>query len=247
LVHIKRKVEAAQRFEINPELDRDAIRREYDEVGRVRIYGLLSVGAVELYEHLCERDDWIHLVCTDDGILELDPEDKARLSAEEWAKIEARGHERVRGDFQYRYHALRVPPPDEERGRTDLVTQFARAMRSDAMLDLLRDVTGYDKLSFADGQATAYDHGDYLTGHDDGVEGKNRLAAYVFGLTPYWRIEYGGLLLFHGLNDRTVEGNVPRFNCLDLFKVPQQHSVSVVTPAAPHRRYAVTGWLRGGD
>jgi Rps23 Pro-64 3,4-dihydroxylase Tpa1-like proline 4-hydroxylase len=37
---------------------------------------------------------------------------------------------------------------------------------------------------------------------------------------------------------------MPKFNTLDLFAVPQQHSVSMVTPAAPVRRYAVTGWLR---
>jgi Rps23 Pro-64 3,4-dihydroxylase Tpa1-like proline 4-hydroxylase len=118
-------------------------------------------------------------------------------------------------------------------------------MRSESMLDLLRAVTGYEGLTFTDGQTTAYDHGDFLTGHDDAVAGKNRLAAYVYGLTPYWRIEYGGLLLFHGANDRTATAEVPRFNSLDLFKVPRQHSVSTVTPSAPHRRFAVTGWLRG--
>jgi SM-20-related protein len=237
---------AAPTFRINPELDLAEIRRDYEEQGRVRVYNFLAEGAVELYEHLLEREDWIHLIGTDDGILELDPAQKAALSPDEWARIEARSLERVRGDFQYRYLALRVPPPDEERGRTDLVTEFARLMRSDSMLQFLIAATGHDALTFTDGQATAYDHGDFLTGHDDGVAGKNRLAAYVFGLTPYWRVEYGGLLLFHGENDRTVIGNVPRFNSLDLFKVPRQHSVSAVSPAAPHRRFTVTGWLRSG-
>lgn len=234
-------------FRINPDLDLADIRRVYEEEGRVRIYGLLEEGAVELYEHLLARADWIHLIGTDDGILELAPEAKAALDPAQWARIEARAHERTRTDFQYRYLALRVPTPEEERGRTDLVTEFARLMRSESMLDLLRAVTGHDEMTFSDGQATAYDHGDFLTGHDDGVAGRNRLCAYVYGLTPYWRVEYGGLLLFHGPNDRTVSGNVPRFNSLDLFKVPQQHSVSIVTPAAPHRRFAVTGWLRSGS
>ena len=233
-------------FRINPDLDLAAIRAAYERDGRVRIYGFLSEGPVELYEHLLDRTDWIHLMRTGDGVLELDPDAKAAMPAEEWARIDAEGHERTRTDFQYRYLALRVPPPDEERGRTDLVTEFARLMRSEPMLDFLRAVTGHDGLSFTDGHATAYDHGDYLTGHDDDVAGKGRLAAYVYGLTPYWKIEYGGLLLFHGEHDRNVAGEVPRFNTLDLFKVPVQHSVSLVTPAAPHRRFAVTGWLRGG-
>ena len=233
-------------FRINPDLDLDAIRRTYEEEGRVRIYGLLSEGAVELYEHLLGRSDWIHLISTDDGVLELQPDAKAALKPAAWRRIEERSLARVREEFQYRYLALRVPPPEEERGRTDLVTEFARLMRSESMIEFLRAATGHDALSFTDGQATAYDHDDFLTGHDDDVDGKGRLAAYVYGLTPYWRIEYGGLLLFHGANDRTVSGEVPRFNTLDLFKVPVQHSVSMVTRSAPHRRFAVTGWLRGG-
>jgi SM-20-related protein len=119
-------------------------------------------------------------------------------------------------------------------------------MQSEPMIDLLRAITGFGGLAFTDGQATAYGTGDFLTGHDDDVAGKNRVAAYVYGLTPHWRVEYGGVLLFHGEADRTVEGLAPRFNTLDLFAVPQRHSVSMVTPSAPHRRYAVTGWLRAG-
>jgi Rps23 Pro-64 3,4-dihydroxylase Tpa1-like proline 4-hydroxylase len=114
------------------------------------------------------------------------------------------------------------------------------------MLDMLRTVTGYHELAFTDGHATSYGPGDFLTGHDDDVPGKDRLAAYVFGVTPAWRPEWGGLLLFHGPDDSTVSGNVPRFNTLDLFSVPQRHSVSIVTPSATRRRYAVTGWLRKG-
>jgi len=233
-------------FVINPDLDLAPIRETYDREGRVRIYNFLSEGAPELYDHLNERADWIHLITTDEDRLELGPEEKAEIGKRRWARIEAATHERVRRDFQYRYYGLRVPTPKEEKRRTDLVTEFARLMRSEPMLDLLRAVTGHDAVTFTDGQATAYDVGDFLTGHDDDVRGKNRLAAYVYGLTPYWRIEYGGLLLFHGESDRTVEGQVPRFNTLDLFKVPRQHSVSMVTPAAPHRRFTITGWLRGG-
>ncbi len=239
--------ERALPFAINPELDRAAIREAYERDGRVRIFNLLSEGAVELYEHLNARTDWIHLITTDGERLELDPEEKAEISKRRWARIEAESHERVRRAFQYRYYGLRVPSPREEKKQTDLVTEFARLMRSEPMLDLLREVTGHDAVTFTDGQATAYDVGDFLTGHDDNVHGKNRLCAYVYGLTPYWRVEYGGILLFHGENDRTVEGQVPRFNTLDLFKVPRQHSVSMITPAAPHRRFTITGWLRGGS
>ena len=235
---------AALPFRINPELDLDAIARAYAADGRVRIYSLLTEGAVELYEYFESRDDWIHVINTEDGVLELDRAARAKLGARRWAAIEAEALARARTGFQYRYEALRVPDDDEVEDENDLLAAFARLMQSDEMLGLLAAVTGDRQPAFTDGQATAYGPGDFLTGHDDDVAGKNRLTAYVYGLTPRWRLEWGGLLLFHGPHDRTVSGLVPRFNTLDLFAVPQQHSVSEVTAAATHRRYAVTGWLR---
>jgi len=232
-------------FKINPELDLAAIRREYTEQGRVRIYGLLAEGAPELYDHLVARTDWFHAFTTDRGILKLDPDAKAALSPEEWAAIEAEAHERTRRAFQYRYEAVRVPEPDEAATRDDLLARFVEWLHGPELIRFLEEIVGATGFRFSEGQVTAYGAGDFLTGHDDGVRGKNRLTALVYGLTPYWRLEYGGLLLFHGENDRTCAGNVPRFNTLDLFKVPQQHSVSLVSPAAPHRRISVTGWLRG--
>ena len=234
----------ASLFRLNPDLDRAALRRAYGEDGRVRVDGLLAEGALELPEHLAARTDWIHLINHEGGVLELDVDARRALSADDWARIEQAATERIRGHFQYRYQALRVPDDDEFALLDDPLTNFARLMQSAEMLDFLRDVTGHDALAFTDGQATAYGPGDFLTGHDDDVAGKGRLAAYVYGLTQYWRVEYGGLLLFHGPHERTVSGNAPRFNTLDLFQVPRQHSVSLVSAAAPHRRFAVTGWLR---
>ena len=247
MLQLKHRREPATLYRLNPDLDRAALRRTYEAEGRLRIYGLLEEGAMTLYEHLLARTDWIHLIKVEGGVIELDPAAKAALSEAEWAAIECGAHERVRTAFQYRYEALRVPSEAEFALLDDPLADFARLMQSEEMLDFLRDVTGHEALGFTDGQATAYGPGDFLTGHDDDVAGKGRLAAYVYGLTPHWRLEYGGLLLFHGPNDRTVAGNVPRFNVLDLFRVPQQHSVSIVTPAATHRRFAVTGWLRSGE
>lgn len=234
----------APAFRLNPDLDLAAIRRDYDEHGRVRIYSLLADGAPELYEHLIARTDWFHAFTTDRGIMKLEAADKAALSPQEWAAIEAQAHERARRAFQYRYEAVRVPEPGEAAGQDDLLARFVEWLHGQELTGFVESVTGQSGFSFSEGQVTAYGPGDFLTGHDDGVEGKNRLTAMVFGLTPYWRLEYGGLLIFHGENDRMFSGNVPRFNTLDLFKVPQQHSVSIVTAAAPHRRISITGWLR---
>jgi len=233
-------------FQLNQTLDRDALAKEYAAKGRVRINGLLGQDAVaELYEFLHSHDGWWQLFHSAGGIVELDRPSRAKMSAKRRAEIDAEVYELARFGFQYRYEGLRVPDePEDLEGADDPLASFARLMSSESMIEFLRAVTGSDEVAFTDGQATAYGPGDFLTGHDDDVPGKDRIAAYVFGMTPRWRPEWGGLLLFHGDDDASVAGNVPRFNTLDLFAVPQRHSVSIVTPAAPTRRYAVTGWLR---
>jgi Rps23 Pro-64 3,4-dihydroxylase Tpa1-like proline 4-hydroxylase len=232
-------------FRINPNLDVESLARTYAAERRVRIYRLLEApGVAALHDHLNARTDWWHLINSPSGILELSRGARSRMSGRRRAALDREIHERARSGFQYRYEALRVPDNDDELERDDPLSDFARLMSSEPMLAMLRTVTGDTDLSFSDGQATAYGPGDFLTCHDDDVPGKNRRAAYVFGMTPGWKPEWGGLLMFHDDRDLTVMGQVPGFNTLDLFAVPRRHSVSIVTPAAATRRFAITGWLR---
>ena len=233
------------RLRLNPDLDLEMLAHIYRTQRRVRVEGLLAGrGAEILRTYLVQQDGWWQLINTPEGIIETTRRTRARMSGKRRAEIDEKVYAGARNRFQYRYEGLRVPDDPEGFDDDDPLTAFAKLMSSKPMLAMLRTVTGHGELSFTDGHATAYGPGDFLTGHDDNVAGKNRLSAYVFGLTHGWRLEWGGLLLFHGPNDGSVTGHVPRFNTLDLFAVPQQHSVSEVTPAAPIRRYSVTGWLR---
>ncbi len=234
---------AVPELRINADLDTDALAKSYAENRKIRLAGLLAGGAVELHDHLQQSDEWVHLVTGPEGVLEHDRCARRQLGAARSHKIGLEAQERARNAFQYRYEAIRVPDAYESPQKGDLLGQFASLMASAAMKDLLGSIIGAQVGGFADGQATAYGPGDFLTLHDDAVEGKNRLAAFVYGLTPGWRIDWGGLLLFHGERDRDAEALAPRFNSLDLFAVPRAHSVSLVSRAAAHRRYAITGWL----
>jgi SM-20-related protein len=70
--------------------------------------------------------------------------------------------------------------------------------------------------------------------------------AYVFSFTKNWKIDWGGLLQFHDdENCKIIDSYVPAFNALTIFRVPQWHSVSYVTPFAMGPRYAVAGWYHG--
>mgnify|MGYP001557564838 CR=1 FL=1 len=235
-------VDQTDLFALNPEIDREALAQCYARTGRVRIYGLLAQGAVELHDHLREREDWIQVIHAPDAPIELTRADRAAMGAKRYARIENGVVCRGREGFQYRYEALRVPDLDEPIDTRDLLSPLSRFLHSPAMLELIEDITARAPHRFINGQATSYGAGDFLTGHDDNAAGENRMAACVLGLTQRWRLEWGGLLLFHGQHDRTAEALVPRFNTLDLFHVPQQHSVSWVSPSAGFSRIAVTGW-----
>ena len=234
------------KLKLNPDLDVRGLALDYSKNRRVRVEGLLEEnGAKALHEFLDQHDQWWQLINTPEGLIEMNSRTRAKMSGKSRAALDAKVYDGARRGFQYRYEGLRVPDLTQlVHGHNDPLVAFARLMASKPMLDFLRAVTGCDELSFTDGHATSYGPGDFLTGHDDNVAGKGRLAAYVFGLTQIWKPEWGGLLLFHGEGEASVSGLTPRFNTLDLFAVPQRHSVSVVTPSAPVRRYAVTGWLR---
>ncbi|QIK95399.1 hypothetical protein G7076_01875 [Sphingomonas sp. HDW15A] len=54
----------------------------------------------------------------------------------------------------------------------------------------------------------------------------------------------GGYLNFFDDSWDVTHAILPRFNTLNLFAVPQWHSVSEVSASAPIARYAITGWGR---
>jgi SM-20-related protein len=233
-------------FRLNPALDAAALARAYAQSGRVRIANFLAAdGADRLREHLVGREDWHQIVNSGDKIFELDRGTRASMSEAQRKRFDEVVLAAARLDFQHRYEAIRVP--DEEAARlasNDILAQFALFLSGGDARDLLRIVTGAPRIDFADAQATAYGPGDFLTAHDDDVVGKHRHAAYTFGLSPKWRAEWGGLLLFHGADGDIEQGLLPRFNTLNLFRVPQLHSVSIVSGSAPCPRFSITGWLR---
>jgi Rps23 Pro-64 3,4-dihydroxylase Tpa1-like proline 4-hydroxylase len=233
--------------QLNKTNDPAALAMIYARTGHVRVPCVTTSNyADQLLQNLRERSDWRQVISSSGGakVVELDRATQAGLSNEQRRQLDEAIYAGARGGFQFRYEALRVPDAEEERARSgDSLARFAEWMSHGAMRDLLRQVTGEDAIDFADAQATAFAPGDLLTGHDDVVDGRKRHAAYVFGLNPTWRPEWGGLLLFHRESGR-IEGHAPSFNTLDIFRVGQMHSVSEVSRATPFRRYSVTGWLR---
>jgi Rps23 Pro-64 3,4-dihydroxylase Tpa1-like proline 4-hydroxylase len=231
---------------MHPRADVEQLTNRFASDRRVRIRPFLDERvAMTLHRHLEQRTDWRQVLNSGDSLYELDRRTRAELSSAKQGALDEAVWQGARTGFQHRYESLRLSDGDvPSGGMGNPLDSFTRWLSTGATRALLRRITGMD-IDFADGQATAYAPGDFLTGHDDAVPGKARVAAYVLGLTPVWRLEWGGLLLFHG-DQGAVSGIMPGFNTLDLFAVPQMHSVSAVVPSAAHRRYAITGWLRSG-
>lgn len=230
-------------------LTRDNVERladEYRTRGIVRIASFLPGDeAQQLHAHLRGRCDWRQVFNSGDKLFELDRESRSAMEPDKRTALDEAIYAGAREGFQYRYETIRVPDEREARETIgDPITKLALDMSSGSTRDLLRTVTGSTEIEFADAQATAYSPGDFLTGHDDSFPGKNRHAAYVLGLTPTWRVEWGGLLVMHGEDSEPSLAYPPAMNVLTLFRVGQMHSVSEVTRSAAYRRYAVTGWLR---
>lgn len=233
-------------FALNPGIDVDALAHAFARDGRVTIDHFLADGQAEaLEQYLRGREDWLQVFNSGDKLIELDRKTRASLTPQQLEQLDAAIHQEARTKFQYRYETLRIPDAPEARRELDNpLSHFAQWMSSGEARDFLRRVTGESGIMFADCQATAYSPGDFLTEHTDHVEGKNRYAAYVLSLSPVWSIAWGGLLMMHAHDQRSAQAIVPRAGALNLFRVPQPHSVSMVTPAAPLRRYSITGWLR---
>lgn len=233
-------------FALNTALDPAALARRFAERGRLSIPDILAPeSAAALHQHLRERTDWLQVINSGDTLFELDRATRAGMPADQLRGLDEAVYAGARYGFQYRYEAVRVPDDEPARAaRDDMLARFASWWSGGPARDFLRTVTGAPDMAFADAQATAYSPGDFLTGHDDAVAGKGRIAAYVLNLTPQWRTEWGGLLLFPDAEGVAADAFIPGFNRLSLLRVPQPHSVSEVSRAAAFRRYAITGWLR---
>ena len=154
-------------------------------------------------------------------------------------------HEEAVEGFQYVYDRLRLGPAramglPAPQALFDLHDLF----NGEAFLDLARRLTDDDRIAYVDAQATRYLPGHFLNGHDDRQEEAGRLYAYVLNVSPTWRAEWGGLLMFLGDDGGVIETFVPEAGTLNVFKVPQAHMVSMVAAFAGAPRYSVTGWWR---
>jgi SM-20-related protein len=238
--------ESLEFVRLNAGLDVPGLNERFAREGRVQVRDVLERDAAErLARLLIEKTPW--------GLAWGAGEDRPHIvPREQLMSVDARKMQEVgnalsaamsSGDFAYIYSQFSAPAgSDYER----LVAE----LNNPSMIDFARAVSGIHEINWCTAQVTHFGRTQFLSVHQDidGFEGDNRLVAYVLNLPPSgWRPDWGGYLNFFNEDGDIVHGFAPRFNSLNLFRVPQLHNVSYVTPFAAADRLAVTGWFRSGD
>lgn len=224
---------------------RARIRERLARTGRAQIDGVLAEADAEALHDAATAVEYNTVTRRGAGHVDLPGAWLASLEPDRKQALGQAVQASAREDFQYLYDNHPIHDLVQAGEAAPVWRDLLAFLNGDAFLTLMRDLTGETRIAMADAQLTRYRIGHFLTEHDDHAEGKNRFFAYVLNLTPAWRIEWGGLLAFHGADGNVTEAFTPRFNTLNLLKVPAPHSVTQVALSAGADRISVTGWLRG--
>lgn len=236
-------------FELNPAVDRAAAARRFAEAGRVQLRDFLTLPAARTIHRVLSRETPWGLAwrAGADGPHGLRRQQLAALAPAELAGMSAKVAAAMRAkDYAFVYAQYAMLTAVQEEWREHEALDFLMEhINAEPLLQLVREVTGIPQLIKADAQATLYAPNHFLAMHDDSHVAEGWQVAYVMNFCAEdWRPDWGGYLMFYDEDGDAVAGFRPRFNALNMFRVPQKHNVTYVPPFAPAGRFAITGWFR---
>ena len=237
---------AAPRLPLFDGLDPRAMAPVFARHGRLHVPDVLPApAAAELARRLDSETPWRRAFRANSGPISM-PLPIYEAQPAEWrTAVDAELRNLAGRSFRYLYDHFPVSDELEDGRRAGLACEAVwDAMNAPAGLDFLRALTGDARIGYCDAQVTRFRAGDFLTQHDDDVAGKHRLYAYVLNMTPEWKADWGGVLMFLDEDGHVAEGYTPAMNALNIFRVPMEHAVSEVASYAPAARVSITGWIR---
>jgi SM-20-related protein len=235
---------------LNPELDLAPYCADFERLGRVRIPNILKPEFAEEVNAALQQAPWSAIFQLNGKTASVAPQDFAAASREDLVKLRKQIFTETLKGFQYSYLSLKLKEAkDASWDSKQVLPALSEFLNSDECLNIGRTVSGFGDIQSITAQATHYTRESFLCAHDDIADHKNnRLVAYVLGFSKDWISDWGGLLQFFDKEGGDViESYIPSFNGLTLFRVPQWHSVSFVTPFARVPRLSVTGWYYGEE
>lgn len=232
-------------FAMNPELALGGLSARLAAAGRVHIPDVLDAPtARRLREGLERETPWSRSINIGGRGADVPVETFERFPPHQQEELYQQVWSEASRGFQYLFDRFRITEARAAGAPVPPVLVQADDFLNGPFLEFARRLTGDDSAVFVDCQATRYAQGHFLTRHDDAREDHGRLYAYVLGLSREWRADWGGLLQFLGPDGHVQEAFTPAFNSLNVFKVPADHSVSIVAPFAGAPRLSITGWIR---
>lgn len=215
----------------------------------VKIEEALTKDSAELiYHNIAKQLDW-NLVFNHQGKhQDLNAQAVATWSDSQKEDLQTLVNQQASTGFQYLYE--NIPLYDiyyDNLLPNHFFNQVMAFINQESTINFFRKLLSAPEISFADAQITRFRGGHFLNTHNDDVDNKNRIAAYVINLTPNWRPDWGGALHLLDQDNQITESFTPSFNEINIFKIPVDHYVGFVSPFAQESRISITGWLRSGD
>jgi Rps23 Pro-64 3,4-dihydroxylase Tpa1-like proline 4-hydroxylase len=229
---------------INNGLDVEHWKRQLATRTRVQIPEFLQADAAEfLRDCLAGQVPW-RLAERSDNAASRTHGREGALDEATYREVLDAAYRSARDSFQFVYDSYMLGRARAEGWDPDLPLHIVLDfLNSPDFLEFARYLTGDAAINAVNAQATRYRPGQFLTPHDDQHSGEGRRYAYVINLTPRWKADWGGQLQFLDADGNVIDSLLPRWNSLSIFKVPQSHLVSLVSPWAGEDRLAITGWF----
>jgi Rps23 Pro-64 3,4-dihydroxylase Tpa1-like proline 4-hydroxylase len=228
---------------MNPSLDFAALREAFNSHRRIRIAEALPPEVAEDIRRELANLRYSVFCATSKGVAVLEHDEIARWPQSRKDELRDFLMEGAAGGEGFAYNGFRITEAMERLSPATALGRLARDLESPAMLEMIRTITGPSDIDSAFAQATQFLPGHYLTRHLDDPAGERRRFAFVWGFTPVWRPDWGGLLQFFTPDLEPSQSLSPGFNTLDLFDVSHWHSVTYVAPFAQAPRLAISGWF----
>ncbi len=229
---------------INNDINLNHYRQILVKNTRVQIPDFLQSDAAETLRQCLLTDIPWALAERSDGLSHtIAASDYSAMSDQQRADLMAKSYEKAKHEFQFSYDSYMMVKAVTEGWTFNPLHAVLEFLNSPDFLVFARRLSGEPGINAVTAQGTRYRPGQFLTRHQDEEVKEGRVCAFVINLTKNWDSDWGGLLQFHDNDKRLIDTFVPYWNHLSLFRVPQPHSVSLVSPWALEPRLAITGWF----
>jgi len=232
-------------LEINPVHDLSALGQTLQQRGRLQVSDFFTPETAEyLHRLLVENKNWNLAYNEGNQFYESSMSQLQTLPPLKKQQFMQSIYNRARTQFQYvfyQYYITQAIELNEQPGHP--MHRMHEFMNSGDVLDFMRKLTGEQAIRKADSYASMYLPGHFLTTHDDRHDKHDRVAAYVFSMNKTWERNWGGHLAFFDDDGNISEAFIPSYNTLNIFLIPQLHSVQLVAPFAAANRTSYLGWF----